>query len=72
MCLSGAGLAVLPHSLVQEDVNRGRFVQVLKHLSLEHRHFLALWDKDGVTAPIVESFLDHTEVVLQHVRRSRV
>lgn len=69
LCLSGAGLAVLPHSLVSEDVKRGRFVQVLKHLSLEHTHFLAQWNKDAVTAPIVESFLDHTELVLHRVRR---
>lgn len=68
MCLSGAGLAVLPHSLVSEDVSRGRFVRVLKHLTLGHTHFLAQWNKDSVNTHIVESFLDHTEMVLSHVR----
>lgn len=69
MCLSGAGLAVLPHSLVSQDVKRGRFVQVLKHLSLEHTHFLASWNTDSANVALVESFLDHTEVVLKRLRR---
>jgi DNA-binding transcriptional LysR family regulator len=70
MCLSGAGLAVLPHSLVGEDIKTGRLVRVLKSQNLEHTRFLAFWNRRSPNAPIVESFVDHTEEILSRRRRA--
>jgi DNA-binding transcriptional LysR family regulator len=69
MCLSGAGLAVLAHSMVTEDVKRGRLIRVLKSLDLQHTHFLAYWNKRSPNAPIVERFVEHMEDVLDRRRR---
>ncbi len=69
LCLSGAGLTVLPHSLVSDDVKRGRLVQVLKSNSMQYTEFLALWNRRSKTAHITESFVDHIEDALVRIRR---
>ncbi|WGI20258.1 LysR family transcriptional regulator [Amylibacter sp. IMCC11727] len=68
LCVSGAGLTVLPHSMVREDVKNGRLVQVLKHISLGHAHFFAMWNGRSAKSDIIERFLDHNEEVLARVR----
>ena len=68
LCVSGAGLTVLPHSMVREDVKNGRLVQVLKHISLGHAHFYGMWNARSPNSDIVERFLDHNEEVLARVR----
>ena len=72
LCLSGAGLTVLPHSLVSDDVKRGRLVQVLKSNSMQYTNFLALWNRHSKTAHIVEGFVDHIEDALVRIRRDVV
>jgi DNA-binding transcriptional LysR family regulator len=69
LCLSGAGLTNLPHSLVSDDVKRGRLVQVLKSISMQQTHFFAMWNRRSKTAHIVDSFVKHIEDSLVRIRR---
>ncbi len=59
MCVSGAGLTVLPHSTAMEDIKHGRLVEVLKEIPRQHTQFWCSWDPASNKAALVEGVVDH-------------
>ena len=58
-CRSGLGLAVLPHTLVAEDVERGLLIPVLKDMTVPEIQFFLLWARKSRNAPLVSRFVEH-------------
>lgn len=57
-CL-GLGLAVLPRSLVTEELRKGKLVPVLEHLTQTELPMFAIFPAGQATPPKVQAFVEH-------------